>query len=214
MENITINLPTNAENMALPDPFLLNQYQEYEDRIIWLDNTIEGDTIEIGKKILRWNMEDRTKKPKKRKPIILMIFSYGGDLDVCNSLIDIIEGSDTPIYGVNMGIAASAACFIFLSCHKRFMLPRSSFLIHRGSGGYQGTYEQVLAQIMDYQNSIELIVNLVKEKTKYSEKEIEEKIATEWYIRQEEALKYGVTDYVVKNLNDVLTIREAYKNGN
>jgi ATP-dependent protease ClpP protease subunit len=91
------------------------------------------------------------------------------------------------------------------------MLPRSSFLIHRGSGGYQGTYEQVLAQIMDYQNSIELIVNLVKEKTKYSEKEIEEKIATEWYIRQEEALKYGVTDYVVKNLNEVLTIREACK---
>ena len=214
MENITINLPSNVENMALPDPSLLNQYQEYEDRIIWLDNTIEGDTIEIGKKILRWNMEDRHKKPKKRKPIILMIFSYGGDLDVCNSLIDIIEGSDTPIYGVNMGIAASAACFIFLSCHKRFMLPRSSFLIHRGRGGYEGTYEQVLAQIMDYQNSIELIVNLVKEKTKYSEKEIEEKIATEWYIRQEEALKYGVTDYVVKNLNDVLTIREAYKNGN
>lgn len=211
MENITINLPKNLDTMALPDPFLLNQYQEYEDRIIWLDSTVDENTIEIGKKILRWNMEDRTKKPKKVKPIILLIFSYGGDLDVCNSLIDIIEGSETPIYAVNMGIAASAACFIFLSCHKRFMLPRSSFLIHRGSGGYQGTYEQVLAQIVDYQNSIELIVNLVKDKTKYSEKEIEEKIATEWYIRQEEALKYGVTDYVVKNLNEVLSMREVNK---
>ena len=208
MENITINLPKNLDNMALPDPFLLNQYQELEDRIIWLDSSVNEDTVEIGKKILRWNMEDRTKKPKKVKPIVLLIFSYGGNLDVCNSLIDIIEGSDTPVYGVNMGIAASAACFIYLACHKRFMLPRSSFLIHRGSGGYQGTYEQVLAQLMDYQNSIELIVNLVKEKTKYSEKEIEEKIATEWYIRQEEALKYGVTDYVVKNLNEVLTMRE------
>lgn len=211
MENITINLPKNVDNMALPDPFLLNQYQELEDRIIWLDSSVNEDTVEIGKKILRWNMEDRTKKPKKVKPIVLLIFSYGGNLDVCNSLIDIIEGSDTPVYGVNMGIAASAACFIYLACHKRFMLPRSSFLIHRGSGGYEGTYEQVLAQIVDYQNSIELIVNLVKEKTDYSEKEIEEKISTEWYIRQEEALKYGVTHMVVKNLNEVLTIREAYK---
>lgn len=211
MENITINLPKNLDNMALPDPFLLNQYQELEDRIIWLDSSVNEDTVEIGKKILRWNMEDRTKKPKKVKPIVLLIFSYGGNLDVCNSLIDIIEGSDTPVYGVNMGIAASAACFIYLACHKRFMLPRSSFLIHRGSGGYEGTYEQVLAQIVDYQNSIELIVNLVKEKTDYSEKEIEEKISTEWYIRQEEALKYGVTHMVVKNLNEVLTIREAYK---
>ena len=211
MENITINLPKNLDNMALPDPFLLNQYQELEDRIIWLDSSVNEDTVEIGKKILRWNMEDRTKKPKKVKPIILLIFSYGGNLDVCNSLIDIIEGSDTPVYGVNMGIAASAACFIYLACHKRFMLPRSSFLIHRGSGGYEGTYEQVLAQIVDYQNSIELIVNLVKEKTDYSEKEIEEKISTEWYIRQEEALKYGVTHMVVKNLNEVLTIREAVK---
>ena len=211
MENITINLPKNLDNMALPDPFLLNQYQELEDRIIWLDSSVNEDTVEIGKKILRWNMEDRTKKPKKVKPIVLLIFSYGGNLDVCNSLIDIIEGSDTPVYGVNMGIAASAACFIYLACHKRFMLPRSSFLIHRGSGGYEGTYEQVLAQIVDYQNSIELIVNLVKEKTNYSEKEIEEKISTEWYIRQEEALKYGVTHMVVKNLNEVLTIREAHK---
>lgn len=211
MENITINLPKNLDNMALPDPFLLNQYQELEDRIIWLDSSVNEDTVEIGKKILRWNMEDRTKKPKKVKPIVLLIFSYGGNLDVCNSLIDIIEGSDTPVYGVNMGIAASAACFIYLACHKRFMLPRSSFLIHRGSGGYEGTYEQVLAQIVDYQNSIELIVNLVKEKTDYSEKEIEEKISTEWYIRQEEALKYGVTHMVVKNLNEVLTIREAHK---
>lgn len=209
MENITINLPKNLDNMALPDPFLLNQYQELEDRIIWLDSSVNEDTVEIGKKILRWNMEDRTKKPKKVKPIVLLIFSYGGNLDVCNSLIDIIEGSDTPVYGVNMGIAASAACFIYLACHKRFMLPRSSFLIHRGSGGYEGTYEQVLAQIVDYQNSIELIVNLVKEKTDYSEKEIEEKIATEWYIRQEEAIKYGVAHQVVKNLNEVLTMREA-----
>jgi ATP-dependent protease ClpP protease subunit len=208
MENFTINLPKNLENMALPDPGLLNFYQEMEDRIIWLDRTVDEDTVEIGKKILRWNMEDRTKKPKKVKPIILLIFSYGGDLDVCNSLIDIIEGSTTPIYGVNMGIAASAACFIYLACHKRFMLPRASFLIHRGSGGYQGTYEQVLAQIVDYQNSIELIVNLVKERTTYSEQEIEEKISTEWYIRQEEALKYGVAHQVVKNLNEVLTIRE------
>lgn len=208
MENFTINLPKNLENMALPDPGLLNFYQEMEDRIIWLDRAVDEDTVEIGKKILRWNMEDRTKKPKKVKPIILLIFSYGGDLDVCNSLIDIIEGSTTPIYGVNMGIAASAACFIYLACHKRFMLPRASFLIHRGSGGYQGTYEQVLAQIVDYQNSIELIVNLVKERTNYSEKEIEEKISTEWYIRQEEALKYGVAHQVVKNLNEVLTIRE------
>ena len=208
MENFTINLPKNLENMALPDPGLLNFYQEMEDRIIWLDRTVDEDTVEIGKKILRWNMEDRTKKPKKVKPIILLIFSYGGDLDVCNSLIDIIEGSTTPIYGVNMGIAASAACFIYLACHKRFMLPRASFLIHRGSGGYQGTYEQVLAQIVDYQNSIELIVNLVKERTIYSEQEIEEKISTEWYIRQEEALKYGVAHQVVKNLNEVLTIRE------
>jgi ATP-dependent protease ClpP protease subunit len=194
--------------MALPDPGLLNFYQEMEDRIIWLDRTVDEDTVEIGNKILRWNMEDRTKKPKKVKPIILLIFSYGGDLDVCNSLIDIIEGSTTPIYGENMGIAASAACFIYLACHKRFMLPRASFLIHRGSGGYQGTYEQVLAQIVDYQNSIELIVNLVKERTTYSEQEIEEKISTEWYIRQEEALKYGVAHQVVKNLNEVLTIRE------
>ena len=41
MENVTINFPNNVENMALPDPFLLNQYQEYEDRIIWLDRTVE-----------------------------------------------------------------------------------------------------------------------------------------------------------------------------
>ena len=49
-----------------------------------------------------------------------------------------------------MGVAASAAAYIFLSCHKRYMLKDAYFLFHKGSIGFQGNATDVLTLIEDY----------------------------------------------------------------
>ena len=170
MAGIEITIPNQLENLQLPSPELLSYYQDLGERIIWLDDEVNEYTLDIAKKIIDWNRADKKKPIEKRKPIKIMFFSPGGALDVNNTLIDIITLSETPVWGINMGRCCSAAAYIFLSCHKRFMLPKSYFLYHQGSGAFSGTYGEVCAQMEDYQASIGELMEFMLKHTKYTKK--------------------------------------------
>lgn len=201
MSCVEVMIPTNLENLQLPSPELLSYYKNLEERIVWLDDEVTEFTLDIAKKIIDWNREDKGKKVEKRKPIKIFFFSPGGALDVNNTLIDVISLSETPIWGINMGRCCSAAAYIYLSCHKRFMLPKSYFLYHQGSGAFSGTYGEVCAQMADYQASIEELMAFMLEHTKYTEGELAEKIVGEWYIYPDEAIEKGVCDEIVKDMS-------------
>lgn len=201
MSGLEVMIPSNLENLQLPSPELLSYYKNLEERIIWLDDEVNEFTLEIAKKIIDWNREDKGKKIEKRKPIKIFFFSPGGALDVNNTLIDVISLSTTPIWGINMGRCCSAAAYIYLSCHKRFMLPKSYFLYHQGSGAFSGTYGEVCAQMADYQASIEELMGFMLRHTKYTEEELAEKIVGEWYIYPDEAVEKGICDEIVKDMS-------------
>ena len=82
--------------------------------------------------------------------VICEINSQIVPVDINYALIDTIKMSKTPIIGINIGQCASAAAYIFLSCHKRYMLPHAYFILHQGSGTLSGTFEQICAQMEDY----------------------------------------------------------------
>lgn len=201
MDSIVLNLPKDVSNLQLPDPELRTYYKNLEDRVLWIDDEINEYSLEYARLILQWNKEDRHKKPHKRKPIKLLFFSPGGDLDVNNTLIDTIQLSKTPVWGINMGRCASAAAFIFLSCHKRFMLPSGYFLFHQGSGTFSGSYLEVCAQMQDYQIAVGRLSGFMLTYTKYTKEEIEDNICGEWFVRAEEALFKGVVDEIVTDLS-------------
>ena len=204
MAGIEITIPNQLENLQLPSPELLSYYQDLGERIIWLDDEVNEYTLDIAKKIIDWNRADKKKPIEKRKPIKIMFFSPGGALDVNNTLIDIITLSETPVWGINMGRCCSAAAYIFLSCHKRFMLPKSYFLYHQGSGAFSGTYGEVCAQMEDYQASIGELMEFMLKHTKYTEEELTEKIVGEWYIYPAEAVSKGICDEVVTSISTLL----------
>lgn len=204
MAGIEITIPNQLENLQLPSPELLSYYQDLGERIIWLDDEVNEYTLDIAKKIIDWNRADKKKPIEKRKPIKIMFFSPGGALDVNNTLIDIITLSETPVWGINMGRCCSAAAYIFLSCHKRFMLPKSYFLYHQGSGAFSGTYGEVCAQMEDYQASIGELMEFMLKHTKYTEEELTEKIVGEWYIYPAEAVAKGICDEVVTSISTLL----------
>lgn len=206
MENFTVTIPKNLENLQLPSPELLTYYEELEDRVFWIDDEVTDYSLELGRKILQWNREDEKNNVKieDRRPIKILFFSPGGDLDVNNTLIDVIKLSKTPIWGINMGRCASAAAFIYLSCHKRFMLPQGYFLFHQGSGTFSGTFQEVCAQIEDYQTSIEQLMDFMLKNTSYKKEEIENKIIGEWYVRKDEAVEKGVCDEVISDISILL----------
>ena len=201
MEGMNIIIPKAIENMQLPDPELRNYYVDLEHRTFWLDEEVTPYLLELIKYIVRWNAEDAATPVDSRKPIRIYFFSPGGDLDINYALIDTIKMSKTPIIGINIGQCASAAAYIFLSCHKRYMLPHAYFVLHQGSGTLSGTFEQICAQMDDYQQQVEELGSFVLEHTTYSEEAVAEKIGGEWYIRKDEALENGVVHGVVNDVS-------------
>lgn len=206
MEDLTITIPESIENLQLPNPELLTFFSDLTKRRFWVNGEINDYSLELIKKIIAWNEEDNKEQLsiENRKPIKLFFFSPGGDLDVNNALIDIIKLSKTPIWGINIGQCASAAAFIYLSCHRRFMLEQGYFLFHQGSGSFSGTFQEVCAQIEDYQKQVQNLMDFMEKYTKYSKQEIEEKIIGEWYVRKEEALEKGVCDELISDISTIL----------
>lgn len=203
---LDISIPQNVENMQLPNPELLTFYKNFEDRTLWIDDEINDYSIEYAKYIMQWNKEDKDAgiEPEDRKPIKLLFFSPGGDLNVNNMLVDTISLSTTPVIGINCGMAASAGCFIYLSCHRRYTLPNAQFLIHQGAGSFEGTYDIVVSAIMNYQREIENLGKFVLSRTNIPEDVFESQFSTDWYISAEEALEYGVCHKIVKTLDEIL----------
>ena len=203
---VDIAIPQNVENLQLPDPSLLQFYRNYENRILWIDDEITTMTLEYAKMIMQWNFDDKANNIpiEERVPIKVIFFSPGGDLEVNNCLVDTIQLSKTPVIGVNVGMAASSGCFIYLACHKRYTFPTAEFLLHKGAGQFSGTYDVVISAIMNYQRQIEELGNFVLSHTNIPEEIFEENFATDWYLSAKEAIEYGVADKIITSLDEII----------
>ena len=201
MENVQLIVPSSVENLQLPDPSLLNFYKDLDNRIYWLDDEISNYSLDLIQYIIRWNIEDKDIPIEERKPIRLLFHSPGGDLTVHSAISDIISISKTPIIGIAIGEVASAAAYIFLMCHKRYALSNAVFLFHKGSIAASGNANDILTLIEDYQQQLNLLSSKIGEHTAYSIDDIEQHLTTDWYIRTEEALQYGVVDGIVTDIS-------------
>ena len=201
-----ILIPEKVENLQLPAPELITFYKNLENRVLWVDDEIDECSLEYGRYILGFNRDDRDIPVYERKPIKLMIMSPGGSLSVNNALVDIIKMSKTPVYAYNMGEAASAACFIFMACHKRYAMPKSTFLLHKGSTtNMGGTYDQVAAEMDEYERLIEELSMFILKHSKISAEELLKNLGGEWYVTAEKAYQeYGFVDGIVENIDELL----------
>lgn len=201
-----IAIPQDVENLQLPDPSLLQFYRNYENRILWIDDEITTLTLEYAKMIMQWNFDDKKNNVPidTRIPIKIIFFSPGGDLEVNNCLVDTIQLSETKIIGINVGMAASSGCFIYLACHERYTFPTAEFLLHKGAGQFSGGYNEVVSAIMNYQRQIEELGEFVLSRTNIPKEEFDENFATDWYLSANEAIKYGVAEKIVTSLDEIM----------
>jgi ATP-dependent protease ClpP protease subunit len=194
----------DSANWQLADPSLVNFYADINNRVYWLTEEIGECTLDLVQYITRWNREDRGVPVEERKPIRIIIDCGGGSLSVSETLSNIIKMSKTPVYSIALGFVASGASVVHLSCHKKFALPNSVFVLHKGScSGVSGTYDEIVSFARDYEKQIEMLMTFYIENTKYTEDEIEENIQTDWYIRMDEAIEKGLVDEVITDI-DVL----------
>lgn len=190
---------------VLPDPDLLTYYKNLEDRVFWIDYEIDDSLTEIIKQIILINKEDKKNNisVEDRKPIKLCVFSVGGNLDSCFALIDTCLASQTPVWTYNMGCALSAGLMLVLAGSRRFSLKHAQFLLHSGSGGTEGSYEQVVAQQQQYNKLVNMMQDFILERTKIDKKLFNKNKSKEWYVFYDEALTFGLIDEIIERIDDV-----------
>lgn len=203
-ELLKIAIPQNLENLTLPSPELLNYYRNLEDRVIWIDYGVDETILEVSRLIMYFNKLDKDIPIEERKPIKLLLYSYGGDGQACFSLLDVIALSKTPVHTINMGVAMSAGLLILIAGHKRFCLKNSTALAHSGSGGASGTFEQTEAQMKDYKRFVETMRNYIIERTNIDTKTLNKYKNKEWYLYAEDQIKYGIVDKIVEDIIEIL----------
>lgn len=197
-------IPNNLENLQLPSPELLTYYRNLEDRVIWIDYGVDESILEVSKLIIYFNKEDKGVPVEQRKPIKLLLYSYGGDGQACFSLLDVIGLSKTPVHTINMGVAMSAGLLILLAGHKRFCLKTSTALAHSGSGGASGTFEQTEAQMKDYKRFVDTMRNYIIDRTNIDTKTLNKYKSKEWYLYSEDQVKYHIVDKIIDDIDEIL----------
>lgn len=198
----TLPVMHDSANMTLADPSLVNFYNDLENRIYWLNDEINNYTFDLVQYIIRWNREDKDIPVEQRKPIRIIIDCGGGALSVSETVSNIIRMSKTPIYGIALGFVASGASVIYLACHKKFALPNTVFVLHKGScSGVSGTFDEMLAFMNDYEKQIEALISFYLQHTKFTEQEILENIQTDWYVRLPKAQEKGMVDELITDLD-------------
>lgn len=201
-----IDIPKEIADIKLPDPDLLRFYKNQKSRVIYLDYVIDEDFIQlVGNQIIEYNIEDKGKPVEERKPIVILINSGGGNLDTTYAVIGIIERSKTPVYTVNLNSAHSAAGLILLAGHKRYCMPRSQMLIHKGSAsGISGSYDEIQESAKSYKKTVDDMINLICEKSSIDRKDITKNCKPDWYLPADAQAKFNCIDKVLDSLDDIL----------
>jgi len=200
-----IDLPEDLIDLKLPNSYNLKYYRDLSNRTIWINEEIDRNlTQEIIHYIIKWNRDDKGIPEMDRKPIRLLFDSQGGDLDAQAAICSAIELSKTPVIGVAVGLVASAASLIYLSCHVRLAFKSSYFILHKGSAALSGDYENIISSIEDYKKEINKMISFIIEKSKYTKEEVEEHINKDWYVRAQEALEKGMVDEIITDINVLL----------
>lgn len=209
LELLDLLVPTEIEdigNLQLPTPSLLSYYKERQNRTIWLTKDIDETLFDEAKLIVQWNREDEQNNIpiEKRKPIKILIHSFGGDMYSCYSFIDCMNLSNTKIICINMACAMSAGAIIFINGHERYCMPNSTALLHNGSSASAGDYAAIQEQNKNYKKMVSRMYDIICSKTKITKAQLTRKLKTDWYISAEEQVEYGLCSSIVNNINQII----------
>lgn len=202
LDNIPLDTGVVKFNDMLPDPYLYTYYNDLRNRTLYLDEEIKRETlIPLTKMILAWNNEDKETPIKQRKPIKILIYSYGGEVDATLHFIDVCLMSKTPIWTFNMGAAMSGGFYILLAGHKRFAIKNSQSLVHQGAGSFDGSAEEIKTHTTQYNKLLKTLADYTLERTKIPKSLFDKKKKSEWFINGVEQVELGVVDEMITDID-------------
>lgn len=175
-----------------------------ENRVLIINQDISDDILESYiMHILKWNAEDKHKDADARKPIRIIINSSGGDMIVGMGLVDAILQSETKIIGIGLGLVASAAFHIYISCHERVSFKNTVFLMHDGEINIQQTTSKARDTMAFFEEMEDRIKNHVLSYTEMTEEFYDGHFKQELYLYANTAKKLGCVDKIIGDDVDI-----------
>jgi ATP-dependent Clp protease protease subunit len=171
-----------------------------EDRIIYLNNDIDENTVDmVTMQIIIANEREKFIPESELKPIWIYLNSYGGSADVCLHLIQIIEESRIPVNVKVITVASSAGLYIAIACKHRVGYKNTMFLLHKGSIQLTGNMGEAEEVMEFYKVQVqEKMDDLVLRRTKITPEQLKKIRRNETYCLGEEALEtYGFIDELI-----------------
>jgi len=204
MNELTLNIPSNLENMRLPSPELLDYYNRLDNRIILINDIIDDYVIDYSMKIMEWNQEDKNFPIEDRIPIKIFINSDGGSVGAVLNLIDTISLSKTPVYTIGMDRCYSSGGMLLMSGHKRFIYNHTTYLVHDGYTGSQGSTGKMLDNL-EFTKILETKVkNYILTHSSINEDLYERNYRKDWFMFADEIIKYNIADKIVTSLDEIV----------
>ncbi len=79
---------------------------------------------------------------KSGDPILIHMKTCGGDFSEGMAIFDAIKACPNEVAILSYTHARSMSSIIFCAAERRIMMPHSTFMIHQGATGFEGTYKQ------------------------------------------------------------------------
>ena len=150
------------------------------------------DLISDLKTLERKLLKKAVDLPGYNPVITLHIKSDGGDVYAGMSAMDHLEKMRIHVHTVAEGCCASAATFLLLGGHKRFVAKRCQLLIHQLSSGFWGKYEEIKDEVKTCEQLMKMIKQIYIEKTNIPPKKLKAMMKRDIYLSSQECVEYGI----------------------
>ena len=134
-----------------------------------------------------------------KSEISLYINSPGGAVNAGLAIYDVMQSLRSPVSTICMGHAASMAAVILSGGAKgrRFILPHSEVMIHQPSGGIDGQAMDIRIAASHIESLRADTNGILAQNCGVPLEEIESATDRDYWMKAEEAVKFGIVDRVV-----------------
>ena len=167
-----------------------------KDRIIFVDGEITDITADT---VVAQLLFLESQNPEKE--ISMYINSPGGSVTAGLSIYDTMQYVRCDIQTICLGQAASMGATLLAggTKGKRFALPNARVMIHQPLAGMEGTAEEILIHMKEFNKVKEKINNILIKHTGHDYATIEKDTDRDNFMSAEEAVAYGLIDKILEN---------------
>jgi ATP-dependent Clp protease protease subunit len=167
---------------------------------------MDAVSAESMKPIIEWILYENHLAKIKKKELLLMVCSGGGDISEAFALIDVMNSSTVPIKTVGLGCIASCGLLIFMAGFKgrRILTPNTSILSHQFSWQTEGKAHELFATVKEFKLTEQRMIEHYRRCTGASDANIRKYLlpSQDVWLSADEAMKLNICDHIGGNYQE------------